>query len=318
MSNYGGLNITIFVDPLFIDQESTAMINHLLYLSGDTLFFWYDGSNLDEFLEKSQYSDSLIISGYGFPGFNCEFPGEIKEELKRFVSEGGQLVTIPNIANPMNNWFGTYTSKLMFVFQEYIQYGSNLLNFINDDFLNVQGFDFASNYANSKFSSVYQPNRILPYLASISDNIIDPTTVIRDRFYEFNYCPYTWPYFKYFNDGAIDYYCSVWSKSYGLVHISILSNSFRDVGTGFKSTYLQEEPWVRVLHIALDPNYGTGSSTRSPVVSPSASPTPTQEENLLLMILLFFSTQKLRCTKIFILEKVLLKNHHSVSDLLLL
>ena len=163
------------------------------------------------------------------------------------------------------------------VFNQSLSYGTEYGFEVNDNynnFLNIQGFDFQSNYIpNSKFSSVYQPNRILPFLPT--RNGIDTNTIISDDNYGLEYCPYTWAYFHYYEDGFYDRYCGVWTRSYGLGHLTVLSNSFNDVGYGFRSTYLQEEPWVRALHIGLDPNYPI-----SPTTTPTSTPTPTSTFSL--------------------------------------
>ena len=262
-----------------------------LKLSNDNVHFWQYSSDVYDFQSSVEYSDSLVIVGYRSGYRSPYLPYEVRDEIRLFVENGGNLVSVPSKRAPetdgKKNTLVYSTSQvrgflLKNIFYQPIFYGLGEINIDLSRYdnpknlLNLQGYDFQSNLAtNTKFALAYEPNRILPFLPSTFGA---EYTIISDPENGLQYCPYTWTYFKYFEYGYYyDNYCAVWSKSYGDGHITILSNTFQDVGAGFRSTYLQEEPWVRVLHIGLDPSLSLPTLTLSATPTPSMSPTPPSE-----------------------------------------
>ena len=214
---YGPINVTILIDPIFVNYDYASNMLPFLYLSGvENVFFWQDGYDPYEFANEILYSNALLIPGY------YEYFDSITQDLIRsFVSNGGYLVFAGGSSanQPMVN--------RIFNIPIYIgepSYDYPLFEYIRPYFYFPDGFNLVSNRVyDSPFESNYQK----PYLPAFPTSRAVIPNAIQELdlgSYEFidDYCPYVFE----FTTNSV--YCGVWSKLYGSGRITILSNSFRD------------------------------------------------------------------------------------------
>ena len=215
---YGPTNVTILIDPNFVNYGYASNILPFLYLSGvENVFFWQDGYDPYEFGNEMLYSNALLI-----PGYYEYFDLYTRDLIRSFVYNGGYLVLAGGNGGeqPMiSRIFGIP----LYIWEPYFDYPS-FGTYEYPYYYFPEGFNLV---ANRVYDSLFDSNYQRPYLPSFPTS----RTVIPNAIQEFDldtyeyiddYCPYV---FEFTTSSA---YCGVWSKSYGSGRITVLSNGFGD------------------------------------------------------------------------------------------
>ena len=216
---YGPTNVTILIDPNFVNYEYASNMLPFLYLSGvENVFFWQNGYDYNEFTSATTYSNALLI-----PGYYEYFDLYTQDLIRAFVSNGGYLVSAGGngAEQPMVSSIFGIPLYIWEPYYDYPPFGA----YERPYYYFPDGFNLVANrvYNDSLFDTNYQR----PYLPSFptSRAVIRNAISERDLYtFEFidDYCPYVFEF-------TTNYvYCGVWSKSYGSGKITVLSNSFKD------------------------------------------------------------------------------------------
>ena len=214
---YGPTNVTILIDPTFVNYEYASNMLPFLYLSGvENVFFWQNGYDPYEFGNEILYSNALLI-----PGYYDYFDAVTQDLIRSFVSNGGYLVFAggSSAEQPMVNRIFNIPIYIWEPFYDYPPFGYDRPYFYFPD-----GFNLVSNRVyDSPFDSNYQK----PYLSAFpTSRAVIPNAITEFGIYSYEYIDDYCPYVFEFTTNHV--YCGVWSKLYGSGRITILSNGFRD------------------------------------------------------------------------------------------
>ena len=277
---HSGVQLKVAVLNNATDPDGVANVVQFLKLSNHSVHLLDEARNATSVSEFLSQMDALVVPNPELDDFamnyQIDFSAEVKEAIRNFsVIQGGRVVVLGRrSALFLNELFGSNLTQYNPFSANNEPFFDNYYDTSTDLIFNF-GLNFISHAtSDTRFTGYYNINNLLP--AMIPSTVIFPYTMM-DLTDNLDYCAY------YFTNWLNIDYCGVWSKRYGTKggHITGLANTFFDIGVGFRSTYMHNEPWARVLNIALggDPNTPPLTATPSPSMTSSPSVTTTPSES---------------------------------------